>query len=70
MDANGFERLIDQLRTFTPRSEVMLTEVPAPQKLATFAFATLAFATFASFSTSFTTISKCALLNFLLLSLP
>jgi hypothetical protein len=39
MDANGFERLIDQLRTFTPRSEVMLTEVPAPQKLATFAFA-------------------------------
>ncbi len=39
MEANGFERLIDQLRTFTPRSEVMLTEVPAPQKLATFAFA-------------------------------
>jgi hypothetical protein len=39
MDANGFERLIDQLRTFTPRSEVILTEVPAPQKLATFAFA-------------------------------
>ena len=39
MDANGFERLIDQLRTFTPRSEVMLTEVPAPQKLATYSFA-------------------------------
>lgn len=39
MDANAFERLIDQLRTFTPRSEVTLIEVPAPQKLATFAFA-------------------------------
>jgi hypothetical protein len=39
MDANGFERLIDHLRTFIPRSEVMLTEVPAPQKLATYAFA-------------------------------
>ena len=39
MDAAGFERLIDQLRTFTPRSEVMLTEVPAPQKLATYSFA-------------------------------
>jgi len=39
MDTNGFERLIDQLRTFTPRSEVMLTEVPAPQKLATYSFA-------------------------------
>lgn len=39
MDANAFERLVDQLRTFTPRSEVALIEVPAPQKLATFAFA-------------------------------
>ena len=39
MDANAFERLIDQLRTFTPRAEVSLIEVPAPQKLATFAFA-------------------------------
>lgn len=39
MDVAGFERLIDQLRTFTPRSEVMLTEVPPPQKLATFSFA-------------------------------
>lgn len=39
MDANGFERLIDLLRTFTPRNEVSLIEVPAPQKLATFAFA-------------------------------
>ena len=39
VDANAFERLIDHLRTFTPRSEITLTEVPAPQKLATFAFA-------------------------------
>lgn len=39
MDANAFARLIDQLRTFTPRAELILTEVPAPQKLATFAFA-------------------------------
>ena len=39
MDANGFERLIDHLRTVTPRAELSLTEVPAPQKLATFSFA-------------------------------
>jgi hypothetical protein len=39
VDAPAFERLVDQLRTFTPRSEVALIEVPAPQKLATFAFA-------------------------------
>jgi hypothetical protein len=39
VDANAFERLLDLLRTFTPRSEVALIEVPAPQKLATFAFA-------------------------------
>lgn len=39
MDASGFERLLDQLRTFTPRQEIVLEEVPAPQKLATFAFA-------------------------------
>ena len=39
MDAPAFEQLVDQLRTFTPRSEVALIEVPAPQKLATFAFA-------------------------------
>ena len=39
MDTNAFERLVDQLRTFTPRAEVSLIEVPAPQKLATFAFA-------------------------------
>lgn len=39
MDATGFERLIELLRTFTPRNELSLIEVPAPQKLATFAFA-------------------------------
>jgi hypothetical protein len=39
VDANAFERLLDLLRTFTPRPEVALIEVPAPQKLATFAFA-------------------------------
>ena len=39
MDANGFERLIEQLRSFTPRTQVVLEEVPAPQKLATHAFA-------------------------------
>lgn len=39
MDAPGFERLIDHLRTVTPRAELTLTEVPPPQKLATFSFA-------------------------------
>ena len=39
MDANAFERLVDHLRTFTPRPEVSLIEVPAPQKLATYSFA-------------------------------
>ena len=39
MDANGFARLLDQLRTFTPRQEIVLEEVPAPQKLASFSFA-------------------------------
>ena len=39
MDAKGFEDLINNLRTFTPRAEIVLEEVPAPQKLATYAFA-------------------------------
>ena len=39
MDVDGFERLLDQLRTFTPRQEIVLEEVPAPQKLASFSFA-------------------------------
>jgi hypothetical protein len=33
VDANAFERLIDHLRSFTPRSEITLTEVPAPKNL-------------------------------------
>lgn len=39
MDIAAFEALVDQLRSFTPRAEVILEEVPAPQKLATYAFA-------------------------------
>ena len=39
MDARGFEELVELLRAFTPRSEIILEEVPAPQKLAKFAFA-------------------------------
>ncbi len=39
MDAKAFETLINNLRTFTPRAEIVLEEVPAPQKLATYAFA-------------------------------
>ena len=39
MDAKAFEDLINNLRTFTPRTEIVLEEVPAPQKLATYAFA-------------------------------
>lgn len=34
-----FEQLIESLRTFTPRDEIILEEVPAPQKLATHSFA-------------------------------
>jgi hypothetical protein len=34
-----FNRLIEQLRTATPRPEISLEEVPAPQKLATYSFA-------------------------------
>jgi hypothetical protein len=34
-----FEEMIDLLRTFTPRSEIILEEVPAPQKLAAYSFA-------------------------------
>ncbi|CAB5239068.1 unannotated protein [freshwater metagenome] len=39
MDSLAFERLLVHLRTFTPRTEIVLEEVPAPQKLATYAFA-------------------------------
>ena len=34
-----FDQLIELLRTFTPRDEIILEEVPAPQKLATHSFA-------------------------------
>lgn len=39
MDTAAFNRLLDVLRTATPRAEIILEEVPAPQKLATFSFA-------------------------------
>ena len=39
MDAKGFEDLVNSLRTITPRAEIVLEEVPAPQKLATYSFA-------------------------------
>lgn len=39
MDFNSFERLLDQLREFTPRAQITLEETPAPQRLAKFAFA-------------------------------
>jgi Protein of unknown function (DUF3000) len=39
VDAIGFEDLVNSLRAFTPRAEIVLEEVPAPQKLATYAFA-------------------------------
>jgi len=34
-----FEVMIELLRTFTPRDEIILEEVPAPQKLAAYSFA-------------------------------
>jgi hypothetical protein len=39
VDAMGFQRLIDSFRSFTPRPEILLEEVPAPQKLAMYSFA-------------------------------
>ena len=39
MDSLTFNHLVDQLRTVTPRSEIILEEVPPPQKLATYSFA-------------------------------
>jgi Protein of unknown function (DUF3000) len=35
----SFDELVELLRTFTPRDEIILEEVPAPQKLATHSFA-------------------------------
>jgi hypothetical protein len=34
-----FEEMIELLRTFTPRDEIILEEVPPPQKLAAYSFA-------------------------------
>jgi hypothetical protein len=34
-----FDKLIEHLRSVTPRSEIILEEVPAPQKLAAYSFA-------------------------------
>ncbi len=39
VDAKDFGKVIDILRAFTPRAEILLEEVPAPQKLAAFAYA-------------------------------
>ena len=35
----SFDELVEVLRTFTPRDEIILEEVPAPQKLASHSFA-------------------------------
>jgi hypothetical protein len=39
VDSFEFDKLIDHLRSVTPRSEIILEEVPAPQKLASYSFA-------------------------------
>jgi hypothetical protein len=39
VDAVAFENMVDFLRTVNTRSEIVLDEVPAPQKLATYSFA-------------------------------
>jgi hypothetical protein len=39
VDVAQFNRMVDHLRSVTPRSEIILEEVPAPQKLATYSFA-------------------------------
>jgi hypothetical protein len=39
VDAKGFGKVVDTLRAFTPRAEILLEEVPAPQKLAAFSYA-------------------------------
>jgi len=38
VNAQEFQRLIDHLRTVDTRAEIILEEVPAPQKLATYAY--------------------------------
>jgi hypothetical protein len=39
VDAKGFAKMSDALRTFIPRAEILLEEVPPPQKLAAFSYA-------------------------------
>lgn len=39
MDSREFEAVVKTLRAFAPRSEILLEEVPPPQKLAAYAFA-------------------------------
>ena len=39
MDSREFEAVVKTLRSFAPRSEILLEEVPPPQKLAAYAFA-------------------------------
>jgi len=39
VDSFAFDKLIDHLRLITPRPEIILEEVPAPQKLAAYSFA-------------------------------
>lgn len=39
MDAKGFAKVVDSLRGFSPRSEIVLEEVPPPQKLAAYSYA-------------------------------
>jgi hypothetical protein len=39
VDSFAFDKLIDHLRSITPRPEIILEEVPAPQKLAAYSFA-------------------------------
>ena len=35
----SFERIIDEIRAIVPRAEIVLDEVPAPQKLSPFSIA-------------------------------
>jgi hypothetical protein len=39
VDAKNFAKVANVLRTFTPRAEILLEEVPPPQKLAAFSYA-------------------------------
>jgi hypothetical protein len=39
VDPRVFQNIVDTLQSFKPRSEILLEEVPAPQKLAMYSFA-------------------------------